>query len=417
VCLSADGNAALPNAAEVKLADSNKEDQRMRSALEADGWTVLAMETDLYKPGQLFRAGSTVPEASGCMDAKPISGSFKTTASEGSSGFVVSGGADLGRFGAGASVNAKTFKLKSISDTTTDVIETIDFELNDRCTKYLEKLQARGMDLTGWVVIQQTLSARVKEVTCTGQEAALKVQALWVARTELGEMSGCTQSSDVTGVIAYKTRLVSELWAAAAPAPVVVAGPPAPPVADDKSWAKSLLDWDSCSFGYLEDLYQEGGLSGERGIASPVSLLPLAKKLASSSTARKYLAEYGGRAFKSCDRAEWTNACRQMRARLADYKAIRSDLSCSFDCEPLDQPKWGLEQQTYAEGGPGECENSGCKSDYYDWRIDAYLLKKYGELEWAEEYLRRSQIKTIHRQTLRGIGTMEMNKLINTFCD
>lgn len=420
VSLSADGNAAGPSAAEVKLADSNKEDQRMRSALEADGWAVLEMETDLYKPGQLFRAGSTVPEASGCMDAEPISGSFKTTASEGSSGFVVSGGAALGKFGAGASANAKTFKLKSISDTTTEVIETIDFELNDRCTKYLEKLQARGTDLTGWMVIQQTLSARVKEVTCTGQEAALKVRALFIARGELGEMSDCTQSSDVTGVIAYKTRPVSELMTLAAP----VAAPSArkdPQPTGERGWAEALLNWDTCDFGPFGKIFQEMTDSGRYYVDSPADrriVVPFAKRVATSSTARSVLAEIGGRAIKSCDRQEWESTCSHAKARLKDYKQVRKKIYCTLTCEATEDPNWGYSnwpahQADYGLADMKDCDE-GCAYDNFGKPIYEYLKAKYGPDKIPDGA--SGQIEFIHRQTLRGIGTMEMNKLISTFC-
>ena len=63
--------------------------------LEAHGWTVLGLPSDIYQPGTLFRPGSTTPEGS-CVDATPITGDLPSIEAQGSKGFVVEGGAGLG---------------------------------------------------------------------------------------------------------------------------------------------------------------------------------------------------------------------------------------------------------------------------------------------------------------------------------
>ena len=103
-----------------------------------------------------------------------------------------------------------------------------------------------------------------------------------------------------------------------------------------------------------------------------------------------------------------------MRERIADYKAVRDRLWCSRTCEPLETYNWGRGESTRddSKSYPEDCDTQGCQYDVYREVIQAYEKSKYGSSHWY----RTNQIQFIHRQTLRGIGTMEMNKLINTFC-
>jgi hypothetical protein len=433
------------NKVEAALTEVETDDQELQEALEADGWSLTAMETDIYKPGQLYRVGSNVPEASGCVNAQPLTGSFRTTSSQGSSGFLISAGANLGKLGADATATATTFRLKSISDTSTDVIETIDFQLNKKCLGYLEKLQNQGVDLTGWTVIQQTLNARVREVTCTGQEAAIKVRAAFIARGQLGEMSDCTQSSEVSGVIAVKSKHVSDLLKAAAMAPVPpvsVADVGQDTAAPEAEWFNSLLDWSTCSFGPVERIQQDLLARGQFHVddsATRALIIPVAKRIFESTKARHYAAKMGGAAYKSCDPAEHARICSTARTRLGDYRKYydlerqgkySSYPSCSRTCEPMDNKYWGYssygglvdalgiyEDDAFDLNQGSDCYNESCgyEQGYYDkYRT---FLKDEVKLDSRNLGLAEAHLSFIHRQILRGVGTAEMNKLIETFCE
>jgi hypothetical protein len=101
-----------------------------------------------------------------------------------------------------------------------------------------------------------------------------------------------------------------------------------------------------------------------------------------------------------------------MKRGLADYKAVRSKLYCTRTCDPIGRGNWGRSAVT--QDGDLSGDLWACDADCEDdWdTIGPFLKAKYGEDNWKDV----RKIEFIHRQTLRGIGTMEMNKLIGTFC-
>jgi hypothetical protein len=203
----------------------------LNEILRKDGWTVLELPSNIYQPGKLFRPGSSSSQGT-CVDATPITGELPNVEASGTKGFVTEIGAKGGKAGASVGVKATSFKLKSSTEVEQAVIEGMDMQLNEKCTKHLQGLLARGTNLDGWVVVQETVRARVREVKCSSQEAIAQVQALWIVRGEVGEMSDCVQSTEVTGVIAYKampvTDLVPGLAGALMPDSKPVESPPPP---------------------------------------------------------------------------------------------------------------------------------------------------------------------------------------------
>ena len=182
----------------------------LNQVLAANGWTVLGLPSNIYQPGMLFGPGSSTSEGT-CVDATPITGALPSIETQGSKGFFVEGGGGVGAISGSGEVQATSFKLKSTTDVEQAVIPGMQMELNDKCLRHLHSLKARGTSLEGWFVIQETARARVKEIKCTSKEAAAKVRAMWLARGEIGAMSECIESSEVTGVIAYKARAVNDL--------------------------------------------------------------------------------------------------------------------------------------------------------------------------------------------------------------
>jgi formylglycine-generating enzyme required for sulfatase activity len=189
---------------------TNQPGADLNDILRNNGWTILNLPNNIYKPGKLFRPDSSSSEGS-CIDAEPITGDLPSIEAQGSKGFVVDVGANAGPIGGSVGVQATSFKLKSTTDVEQAVIEGMDMQLNDKCIAHLADLQAKGHSLQGWFVVQETARARVKEVKCSSQEAVVKLRAMWIARGELGEMSDCVQSTEMDGVIAYKARPVLEL--------------------------------------------------------------------------------------------------------------------------------------------------------------------------------------------------------------
>jgi hypothetical protein len=107
---------------------------------------------------------------------------------------------------------------------------------------------------------------------------------------------------------------------------------------------------------------------------------------------------------------------------LKDYKQVRKKIYCTLSCEATEDPNWGYsawpphlsEDDDFGAIAMKDCDQ-GCDYESFRKPISEYLKAKYGpnNVPYGANY----QIQFIHRQTLRGIGTMEMNKLINTFCD
>jgi hypothetical protein len=189
---------------------------------------------------------------------------------------------------------------------------------------------------------------------------------------------------------------------------------------DDQSWVKSLLDWDSCDFGVLEKVFHSRGQVPEFSNEEDRSFVNgFAQRAARSASVRLVLAEIGGVAVKRCDRGEWESACRDMRARLNDYKRIRGQLRCQRTCDPVSDwrthSNWGKSRFSdgYKEDDTHQNQDvcdKGCAFPEYYERVGDLLGP-----DSSDEINR--QVRFIHRQTLRGIGTMEMNKLIDTFCN
>ncbi|MDP6943996.1 MAG: formylglycine-generating enzyme family protein [Myxococcota bacterium] len=193
----------------------------------------------MIKPGQVLSPDDlTSTKLRGCVDAAPTPASFRSAERQGSAGFVVSGSGSGGVVSGGGRVEAKSFKLKSFTETTTLTIPELDVVLTEACQGKLSAARSRGKDISDWVVVQQTLSARVREVTCKSQEAAAKVRALWIAKGDVGEMSECVESFEATGVVALKSVPVAELMAVT---PVV-----APPRGDEWQGGVAVdLDMDA----------------------------------------------------------------------------------------------------------------------------------------------------------------------------
>jgi len=182
----------------------------LNQILEDNGWTVLALPSNMHLPGKLFKPGDSSAQGT-CVDATPVTGDLPSIEAQGAKGFVVEGGAGIGVMSGSGEIQATSFKLKSTTDVEQSVIEGFDMTLNERCLQKLRDLQARGTSIAGWFVVQEVARARVKELKCSSKEAAAKVRALWIARGEVGAMSECVESSEVTGVIAYKAKPVLEL--------------------------------------------------------------------------------------------------------------------------------------------------------------------------------------------------------------
>jgi len=182
----------------------------LNQILEDNGWTVLALPSNMHLPGKLFKPGDSSAQST-CVDATHVTGDLPSIEAQGAKGFVVEGGAGIGVMSGSGEIQATSFKLKSTTDVEQSVIEGFDMTLNEKCLQNLRNLQAKGTSIAGWFVVQEVARARVKELKCSSKEAAAKVRALWIARGEVGAMSECVESSEVTGVIAYKAKPVLEL--------------------------------------------------------------------------------------------------------------------------------------------------------------------------------------------------------------
>jgi formylglycine-generating enzyme required for sulfatase activity len=178
--------------------------------LREEGWTVLALPSNILAPGKLYRPGASSTEGK-CVDVVPITGDLPSIEAQGSRGFFVDVGTNSGPVGGGVEVQATSFRLKSTTEVEQVVIEGMDMKLSQKCAQHLQDLRSDGASLTDLVVIQETVRARVKEIKCSSRAAAAKIRALWIARGELGESSDCVQSSEVTGVIAYKGVPVAQM--------------------------------------------------------------------------------------------------------------------------------------------------------------------------------------------------------------
>jgi TPR repeat protein len=178
--------------------------------LEDNGWTVLALPSNMHLPGKLFKPGASSAEGT-CIDATAVKGELPSIEAQGAKGFVVEAGGRKGPVSGSAGVQATSFQFKSITEVEQSVIEGFDMTLNEKCLQKLRDLQAKGTPIADWFVVQEVARARVKEMKCSSKEAAAEVRAMWIARGEVGAMSDCVESSEVTGVIAYKAKPVVDL--------------------------------------------------------------------------------------------------------------------------------------------------------------------------------------------------------------
>jgi hypothetical protein len=84
----------------------------LNQILEANGWTVLALPSNMHLPGKLFKPGASSAQGT-CVDATPVTGDLPSIEAQGSKGFVVEAGVSKGPVGGSGSVQATSFKLKS----------------------------------------------------------------------------------------------------------------------------------------------------------------------------------------------------------------------------------------------------------------------------------------------------------------
>ena len=233
VTLIAAGAAMLPISADARPRNAVIEEAEVQAGddlnefLRREGWTILNLPSNMHAPGKLFKPGSTSPMGT-CVDAEPVTGELPSIESQGSKGFVVEASANKGIVNASGGVKAKSFKLKSTTNVQHSVIEGFGMELNATCVAKLRAARARGEPVDEWFVIQEVAEATVQEVMCSSKEAAADVQARWLAKVDVGAMSDCVQSTNGTGVIAYKSRPVSELRPAESTAVMIPAAAIAP---------------------------------------------------------------------------------------------------------------------------------------------------------------------------------------------
>ena len=60
----------------------------LNEILEANGWTVLGLPSNMHLPGKLFKPGASSAQGT-CVDATPVTGDLPSIEAQGSKGFVV----------------------------------------------------------------------------------------------------------------------------------------------------------------------------------------------------------------------------------------------------------------------------------------------------------------------------------------
>ena len=409
--------------------------------LQEAGWTLTPERSSTYAAGDIYDmvSHSKVAAREDCFDANPNEGVY--TSLHVVQAMQASANVRLGIVklqGGGVQYKQRTFAEPYLSE-----LPRMRQQLTDECAAYL-----RTEEVMSLAVLTAVLSAEVKEENCTTLEGGAKV--VGVAGGELDVSQQCVVASAGHVAVAYKTRPVAELLGlVAAPSADM---PVSSATSEDQSWSTSLVDWDGCSFGPLERIFNGLLLDGNFYVdaASERELvIPIAKKLAESSLARRAMAQVAGVAFRQCDPNGWKQVCETAQARLEDYTAIRDQslrgefyLPCKRTCDPLQQESWG--HSTYgfmqvmgfeydsdagwdaldALSDPADCYQS-CDWDSYTTPMSDYLSDKYPTglgssgrpaSQTTDLYLAVRHLQFIHRQSLRGVAPMEMNKLVDTFC-
>jgi len=216
-----------------------------RASLARDGFTVLEVPKKSIRLGDLYSADNRLQDACVALDKSSIRDeAMGESQSETNTARGIAPVIGIGPLQAGMRREVTRYKFTDVMDRQHRLVPQSALVPSQACQQLLNKHRSNGVDLNGWYVIQETVSAFILEITCDSKEEAIGIQAELRkpgfdprVSLEADRSDSCFGRKSTVGVIGYKTSPATELLADLAPPPVrtpveappsVVVPPPAP---------------------------------------------------------------------------------------------------------------------------------------------------------------------------------------------